>query len=60
MHDAWLEPAAKDDSDMNMPDLGMSALTTYETAYMDEVVDHLTPSPRWVRRLFRRNANDFT
>ena len=54
MREAWLEPAAEDDSEMNMPDLGLSALIPYETAYLEEVVDHLSIWPRWLRRMFRR------
>ena len=53
MHEAWLEPAVKDDSNMNMPDIGLSALTRYELAYLEEVVDHLSLRPRWLRRMFR-------
>ena len=51
MHEAWLEPAIEDDSKMNMPDLGLSALTVYESVYLEEVVDHLSRWPRWLRRL---------
>ena len=58
MHEAWLEPAAQDDSKMNMPDLGLSALKVYESAYLEEVVDHLSLSPRWLRRLIRREAKE--
>ena len=54
IHEAWLEPAVADDSEMNMPDIGLSALTQYESAYLQEVVDHLSLWPRWLRRLFRR------
>ena len=54
MHEAWLEPAAKDDSKMNMPDIGLSTLTRYESAYLEEVVDHVSLWPRWLRRMFRR------
>ena len=53
MHKAWLEPAVEDDSKMNMPDLGLSALAAYERAYLEEVVDHLSLWPRWFRRLLR-------
>ena len=56
MHEAWLEPAAEDDSKMNMPDMGLSALTPYESAYLKEVVDHLSLCPRWLRRVFRRKG----
>ena len=57
MHEAWLEPAAEDDSRMNMPDMGLSALSRYESAYLEEVVDHLSLWPRWLRRLLRRKTN---
>ena len=56
MHNAWLEPPAEDDSNMNMPDLGLSTLTPYESAYLEEVVDHLSFWPRWLRRLLRSEA----
>ena len=45
MHEAWLEPAVEGDSEMNMPDLGLSALRPYESAYLNEVVDHLSFGP---------------
>ena len=54
MHEAWLQPAAEDDSNMNMPKLDMSSLASYESAYLAEVVDHLSIWPRSLRRLFRR------
>ena len=54
IHEAWLEPPAEDDSKMNMPDLGLSTLTFYESAYLGEVADHLSLWPRWLRRMFRR------
>ena len=53
MHEAWLEPATEGDSKMNMPDLGLSAITPYESTYMEEVIDHLSLWPRWLRRLCR-------
>lgn len=58
MHEAWLDPAAEDDSKMNMPDLGLSAITPYESTYMEEVIDHLSLWPRWLRRLCRRKARE--
>ncbi len=58
MHEAWLEPAAEDDSSMNMPKVDMSALAPLETAYLEEVADHLALRPRWVRRLFRRKTDE--
>lgn len=56
MREAWLEPPIEDDSGMNMPDLGLSALASYETAYLDEVVHHLAFWPRWFRRIFQRKT----
>ena len=58
MHDAWLEPAVEGDPEMNMPDLGLSALGHYELAYLNEVVAHLSFWPRGFRRLFRRKPNE--
>ena len=54
MHEAWLQPAAEDDSKMNMPKLDMSSLASYESAYLEEVVDYLSIWPRSLRRLLRR------
>ncbi len=54
MHEAWLQPAAEDDSNMNMPKLDMSSLGSYESAYLEEVVDYLSVWPRSLRRLLRR------
>lgn len=56
MHEAWLQPAAEDDSNMNMPKLDMSALAPFEAAYLEEVADHLALRPRWICRLFRRGT----
>ena len=58
MHEAWLEPAAESDSKMNMPDLGLAALIPYECTYLEEVIDHLSLWPRWLRRLCRRGAKE--
>lgn len=58
MHDAWLEPAAEDDSGMNMLKLDMSAIAPFETAYLEEVADHLALRPRWVCRMFRRKTKE--
>ena len=57
MRDAWLEPPVDDDPGMNMPDLGLSALAPYESAYLDEVVHHLSFWPRWLRRMIRHKAD---
>ena len=57
MREAWLDPPIEGDSEMNMPDLGLSALTPFETSYLNEVVDHLSICPRWLRRLRRRGRN---
>ena len=56
MHEAWLQPPAAEDSEMNMPKLDMSTLAPYECAYLEEVVDHLAVWPSWIRRLLRRKA----
>ena len=53
MQEAWLEPPIEDDSGMNMPDLGLAALVPYESAYLDEVMHHLSFWPRWLRRIAR-------
>ena len=58
MHEAWLEPPTEDDSGMNMPDMGLSTLIPYESVYLEEVVDHLSIWPRWLRRLFRRQPTE--
>ena len=57
MHEAWLEPAVDDDSKMNMPDMGHSALILYERDYLKEVGYHLSLWPRWLRRLCERQVN---
>ena len=54
MHEAWLQPAPEDDSNMNLPKLDMSSLASYESAYLQEVVDYLSLWPRGLRRLLRR------
>lgn len=54
MHEAWLQPPAAEDSKMNVLKLDTSAFEPYESAYLEEVVDHLSLWPRWTRRLLRR------
>ena len=51
MREAWLKPSCQDDSEMNVQDLDLSSLASYETAYLGEVVDHLSFWPRRLRRL---------
>ena len=57
MHEAWLAPGAESDSEINIPDMDLSALISYESSYLQEVVDHLSVWPRWLRRLCRRKGN---
>jgi hypothetical protein len=53
IHNAWNQRPAGSDAEMNMPDLGLSALKPFKQAYLREVADHLSPIPRWLRRPFR-------
>ena len=58
MHEAWLQPAVAEDSEMNMLKLDLSALAPYESAYLTEVVYHLSLWPRWTRRVLRRKPKE--
>ena len=53
IREAWVTPPIDSDSDMNMPDLGLSALKPLKEAYLLEVAYHLSGVPRLVRRLFK-------
>lgn len=54
---AWCEPPAGNDLEMNMPDLGLGTLKPFKQAYLEEVVDHLSVVPRWIRRSLREIGN---
>ena len=54
MHEAWLRPGCQEDSQMNVQELDLSSLASHETAYLSEVVDHLSIWPRWLRRTWRK------
>jgi hypothetical protein len=54
---AWNQEPVGSDAEMNMPDLGLGALKPFKQAYLHEVADHLSPVPRWLRRLFRAIFN---
>ncbi|MDP2858551.1 MAG: hypothetical protein Q8P50_11320 [Bacillota bacterium] len=54
IRNAWLAAPIDRDSEMNMPDLGLSALRPFKEAYLAEVSDHLSVIPGYVRRLSRR------
>ena len=49
IREAWLTPPIDSDSDMNMPDLGLSALKSLKEAYLLEVAYHLSIVPRPVQ-----------
>jgi len=53
IHNAWNQPAVGSDTEMNISGLGLSRLKPFKEAYLHEVADHLSPIPRWLRRLFR-------
>lgn len=55
VHDAWLEDPIRDDSGMNVADVGprIAVLTPFCDTYLLEVVDHLSLWPRSTRRLGR-------
>ena len=54
IREAWLRPGCQEDSQMNVQDLDLSSLASYETAYLIEVTDHLSFWPRWLRRPCRK------
>ena len=54
---AWCEPPAGNGLEMNMPDLGLGTLKPFKQAHLEEVVDHLSVVPRWIRRSLRQMGN---
>jgi hypothetical protein len=52
IHDAWNQPPVGSDAEMNIAGLGLGGLKPFKQAYLREVADHLSPVPRWLRRLF--------
>lgn len=54
IREAWLRPGCQEDSQMNVQELDLSSLASYEKAYLREVVDHLSFWPRWLCRPWRR------
>jgi hypothetical protein len=53
IHNAWKQPPVGSDAEMNISGLGLGGLKPFKQAYLHEVADHLSPVPRWLRRLFR-------
>ncbi len=53
IREAWLVPPIESDSDMNMPDLGLSALKPLKETYLLEVARHLSGLPKPIRWLFK-------
>jgi hypothetical protein len=49
IHDAWAEEPIRDDSGMNMPDLGLKKLEQFEQEFLSAASDHLSVIPwrRW-------------
>jgi hypothetical protein len=58
IHEAWLAPPARNDGNMNMPDLGLGELVPVEAAFLAVVADDLSlwPHRRWRRKADRRVA----
>lgn len=59
--DAWHRDAAKNDDEVSVRDVDLSALDPLDNSYLRTVSDHLSPCPwwicvawRWVRDRFRR------
>lgn len=53
MRESWNKPAVGCDSQMNISDIDLTGLSKYESAYLEEVTDHLSIWPRLARRLSR-------
>jgi hypothetical protein len=53
IHEAWNQSPIGSDAEMNIAGLGLGRLKPFKQAYLHEVADHLSPVPRWLRRLFR-------
>ena len=54
MRDAWNEPAVESDAEMNIPGKDLTSLGDFESAFLKEVIDHLSFWPRWMRRTLRK------
>ena len=50
IHNAWATEPIESDTEMNMPDLGLSALRQHKKAYLDAVNLHLSISSWLIRR----------
>jgi hypothetical protein len=50
---SWCTPPIGEDTQMNMPDLGLASLKPFKQTYLVEVADELALVPRWLRRLSR-------
>lgn len=49
IHKAWAAEPIDSDTEMNIPDLGLSVLRQYEKAYLDAVDTHMSFWPLWPR-----------
>lgn len=61
MHDAWLEPAADSDADMNIPGINeqLAPLAERQREFLQVCADVLSLWPRWLVRLARLPATLF-
>ena len=53
MRESWKKPAVGCDLQMNISDIDLTGLSKYESAYLEEVTDHLSIWPRSALRLCR-------
>jgi hypothetical protein len=53
IQNAWNQPPVGSDAEMNISGLGLNGLKPFKQVYLREVVDHLSPVPRWLRCLCR-------
>lgn len=62
MHEAWLEPAADSDADMNIPGINerLAPLGEHQREFLQVCADVLSLWPRWLIRLTRLPAKLFS
>ena len=52
---AWDDSPVDDDAGMNMPDLGLDRIEPLKMVFLVEVVNELSLTPRWLRRILRKS-----
>ena len=54
IHEAWKVQGAVSDTDMNIVGVDLSGIAAFKREFIEEVTDHLSLMPNWLRKRVRR------